>query len=142
MFTDAALTRDPPRPGAVVDLAWNVGDTWTSDPYAVLIDGDPVDLAVGWTVRGYVAGADAPRCEWTSTEDGGGTVVIGRADVELADGTVVPTSTVRLTHTAAQSSAAGAFYRVRMRVQVIAEDGTTYTVLDGRATAWTAGVRW
>lgn len=92
---------------AATQLVWTVGDDWTSqdeDEWAVLIDGGPVNLALpGWTVHGQVRSRSTGLllASWsTATTDPAvaGTVVLGTAAVPLADGSFLPTSTVRLRH--------------------------------------------
>lgn len=83
-----------------LDIKTRVGDSWTSPLWAVLLPGGlGVDLTDGWTVRASVR--RHPR-------DGGATVhtweppdgvVLGQAEVTLANGTTVTTSTVQLRHT-------------------------------------------
>lgn len=86
------------------DFKVRVGDTWGSPTWAVLLPGGyGVDLADGWTMT---ASVKRNRCD-------GGEVVhvwaepngiwLGQAEVTLADGTVITTSTVALYHTGAES---------------------------------------
>lgn len=72
------------------------GDSWESPRWAVAIDGQPVTLG-DWFVRAQArqnSEADAVVLEWTS--DDPDRVVIGSAQVQLADGTTITTSTVQL----------------------------------------------
>lgn len=88
------------------DIKVRVGDTWTSPTWAVLLPGGlGVDLADGWTLKASVrqhrddGGTEVHA--WTKTDDG---VIVGQAEVTLASGTTVTTSTVALRHSGTESA--------------------------------------
>lgn len=83
-----------------LDLRFRVGDTWSSEEWAVLVNGGPVDLTVaGWTVRAQCRerpGDSEVLAEWSL---GNGRVRLGLATFKLfADGPELTTSTVQLHH--------------------------------------------
>lgn len=98
---------------ALVALAWPVGDDWTSDEWAVLIDGAPVNLAEpGWVAHGQVRSrsTDTVLASWSSATtdpDVGGLVLLRTAQIPLSDGSFVTTSTLRLRHGAEVSQGWG-----------------------------------
>lgn len=93
---------DPLGPERRLNLRFHLGDNWSSEQLAVLINGAPVDLTLnGWQVR-----AQARRTRtttdalvtWSSLNTTGPRVHLAQATVTLADGTKVVTSTVQLRH--------------------------------------------
>lgn len=91
-----------------VKLRWRVGDSWSSNEWAVLVNGAPVDLtAGGWQVRAQARGRAADEdviAQWGTHVVGAGTVALGTATVVLDDdGTELVTSTVQIRHTPAVS---------------------------------------
>jgi hypothetical protein len=86
------------------DIKVRVGDTWTSPTWAVLLPGGfGVDLNDGWelkaSVRRHRADGGAQVHQWVEPEG----IVLGQAEVTLANGTTVTTSTVALHHTGTES---------------------------------------
>lgn len=84
------------------DIKVRVGDTWSSPTWAVLLPGGyGVDLTDGWAMKASVR---------LHRLDGGNEVfvwdeiLLGQADVTLANGTTVTTSTVSFRHTGADST--------------------------------------
>lgn len=72
------------------DLVILTGDTYLSPIWAVVIDGDGVDLAAGWTVRGEARdGSNRLIIDFSPT------ILLATTDVAVG-GSVIPTSTVRL----------------------------------------------
>lgn len=71
------------------------GDTYLSPTWAVVLDNEAVDLAVGWTVRAQARDRDGA----VVVDFGGGTdgtdVLLGTAGVDVG-GSLVTTSTIRL----------------------------------------------
>ena len=87
------------------DIKVRVGDTWSSPTWAVLLPGGfGVDLTDGWTlkasVRRHRADGGAEVHEWAAPDG----LILGQAEVTLANGTEVTTSTVALHHTGAESA--------------------------------------
>lgn len=88
-----------------VELSFPLGDTWAaSEAWALLIGDADVDLTDGWGVTAQARATDDATvlAEWSTAN---GRIALGRADVELEDGTTIETSTVQLRHSAAVSSA-------------------------------------
>lgn len=88
------------------DIKVRVGDTWSSPTWAVLLPGGlGVDLTDGWTlkasVRRHRADGGAQVHEWAAPDG----LVLGQAEVSLANGETVTTSTVALHHTGDDSTA-------------------------------------
>jgi hypothetical protein len=89
---------------ATAQLNWIVGDDWSSDEWAVLIDGAPVTLTdPEWTVHGQVRDRDTGLvvAQWSTAvadPDTDGQVLLGAAAIPLPDGSFVSTSTARLSH--------------------------------------------
>lgn len=86
------------------DIKVRVGDTWNSPTWAVLLPGGlGVDLTDGWTlkasVRRHRGDGGAQVHQWIEPDG----VILGQAEVTLATGTTVVTSTVELRHTGAES---------------------------------------
>lgn len=116
-MTDAAITVDDRDEVLTAPLRWVAGRTWTHpEAWAVLIDGQPVDLtAPGWSARAQARPRPGPAggavlAEWTSQNPGpsAGSVLVGSATVVLP-GRELVTSTVQLHHSPAVSAAWGEF---------------------------------
>lgn len=85
------------------DFKIRVGDTWSSPVWAVLLPGGlGVDLTDGWDVRASVRRHPLDGgAEVYAWQDAG--IILGQAEVTLADGTEVTTSTVQLHHSGEDS---------------------------------------
>lgn len=96
-MTEAAITTDDV--GMLrLDLKFRIGDTWSSEQWAVLVNGGPVNLGdPGWSVRAQCRDTDgALVAEWSTAND---RVRLGTAVVTLDDdGPELTTSTVQLHH--------------------------------------------
>lgn len=122
-----------------VQLRFRLGDTWTSEPWAVLVDDEPVDLAAdGWTVRCQARRrwSDEVLQEW-STDNG--LIQLGVTTVEYGDPAQSgETSTIRLKHSAAESDSWDPF---SSDFEIEIERGTgadieRHTIVYGRVTGY------
>lgn len=107
------------------DIRHRRGDSFTSKTYAVLIDGQPVDLDV-WTITAQMRRSHddpSPVHVWAPDEIVVGTVTFDR------DGTPVTTDTVRL-ETPGADTAAWPIVVADWDLQ-IARDGDVHTIVEG-----------
>lgn len=136
MPTEAAITRDD-IPGDYVEETYRLGDSWTSDTYAILVNGAPVDLT-GWRVFAQVRVGGAVVAEWSTSSN---TVTITQATLD--DGR--ETSAIALRHSPAESRQRGPFGPSPFECEVsryasaatpdTEDPEENYTVLYGRLTA-------
>ena len=142
--TDAVVTAESWGGPLRIDWTYRVGDTFTSEAFAVLVDGAPVvldDGPGGWSALAQARHGDVVVAAWSSEDD---TIAFGVADINDADGALVSTATVALTHTPTQSRSRGPFGRTPIEVEVSryapdaapgADPVESYTIAAGWVTA-------
>lgn len=88
------------------DIKVRIGDSWSSPTWAVLLPGGVgVDLNDGWTCKASVRRhRDYGGFTVHTWSNVAGSVILGEAEVTLASGEQVTTSTVALHHTGSASS--------------------------------------
>lgn len=121
-----------------VQLRFRLGDTWSSPPWAVLIDDMTVDLTVGgWVVRCQArrTRSSVPVQEW-STENN--RIRLDEAIVYFGDsGETDTTSTIQLHHSASASDSWEPFssdFEVEIE-RGAGENIERHTIVSGRITA-------
>lgn len=126
-----------PTGPAALALAWPVGDDFTSDEWAVLIDGGPVNLSgPGWVTHGQARSRTTGDvlASWSSAATDPGTegqVLLRTVQVPLSDGSFLTTSTVRLRHSAAVSQLWGPVVG-EVEVEITRRPDPTGPVTDNR----------
>lgn len=143
--TDAVVTAESMSGPLRIDWTYRVGDTWSSEILAVIVDGEAVqlddgpDTDPGWVVLAQARFGAQVIASWSTAD---GTVALGTADVQLEDGTTITTSTVQLNHDPGESRERGPFGRSPIEVEVSryeqpgdADPAESYTIAAGWVTA-------